>query len=136
MIPRRLVLALFSSILPAAPSGLERLAGRWRSRFTVIRSGRPLYTRIRLTFLASGGFAMEEFATGGALAWIYKGTARLHAAQELFLDVASVTDANGGAAEPGRARYEAGESYNIGAVEFLSAARVRIGALELQKELD
>jgi hypothetical protein len=136
MIPRRLALLFFLPILPAAPAGLDRLAGRWLSRINFVRNGRPLYTRLRLTFLASGGFAIEEFAPGGALAWIFKGTARLTADSELFLDVASVTDANGAAAEPGRARYEAGESYNLGAVEFLSAARVRVGALELQKELD
>ena len=136
MIPRRLVLLSLFPILLAAPAPLERLAGRWRSRINSIRNGRPLYTRLRLTFLGSGGFAIEEFATGGALAWIYKGTARLNADSELFLDVASVNDASGAAPEPGRARYEAGESYNLGVLEFLSAARVRVGAMELQKELD
>ena len=135
MIPRRLAIALSLSALMIA-GGFGRFAGRWRSRITVIRSGRPLHTRLRLTFSAAGSFAIEEFATGGAIAWIYKGTARLNADNELFLDVASVTDPNGATPESGRARYEPGESYNLGSVEFLSPARVRVGALELQKELE
>ena len=80
--------------------------------------------------------AAALFATGGQLAWLYKGTARFRADGELYLNVASVTDPNGATPEPGRARYEPGESYNLGAVEFISAARVRVGALELRKELD
>jgi hypothetical protein len=135
MIPRRLAIALPFSLLLTA-GDFDRLAARWRSRITVIRSGRPLYTRLRLTFSAAGSFAIEEFATGGALAWTYKGTARINADKELFLDVASVTDSNGATPESGRARYEPGESYNLGVVEFLSPARVRVGALELQKELE
>jgi hypothetical protein len=135
MIPRRLAIALSLSALVSA-GDFDRLAGRWRSRLTVIRGGRPLHTRLRLTFSAAGSFAIEEFATGGALAWIYKGSARLNADKELFLDVASVTDSNGATPESGRTRYEPGESYNLGVVEFLSPARVRVGALELQKELE
>ncbi|MBL8240121.1 MAG: hypothetical protein JNM66_22055 [Bryobacterales bacterium] len=135
MIPRRLAIALpFSRLLAAGD--FDRLAARWRSRITVVRNGRPLYTRLRITFSASAGFAIEEFATGGALAWLYKGVARINADRELFLEVASVTDANGATPEPGRARYQSGETYNLGVVEFLSSARVRVGALELQKELD
>lgn len=136
MISRRQTLTLFLATLPIAAGPFDKLAARWRSRITVIRSGRPLYTRLRLTFTAAGGFVIEEYATGGQLAWLYKGAARLNDASELFLDVASVTDPNGAAADPGRARYDAGETYNLGAVEYLSAARVRIGALELQKELE
>ena len=61
---------------------------------------------------------------------------RFTADGELYLDVANVTDSNGATPEPGRARYETGESYNVGAVGYISAARVRAGALELLKELD
>lgn len=130
---RRAILLL---MLPLAAGDFDRLAARWRSRITVIRNGRPLYTRLRLTFSAAGSFAIEEYATGGQLAWIYKGAARLTKDGELYIDVNSVTDPNGATPEPGRARYESGESYNLGAIEYISAARVRIGALELQKELD
>ena len=136
MTSRRLAIALLLSTLPLAANDFDRLAGRWRSRITVVRGGRPLYTRLRLTFSAAGGFAVEEFATGGQLAWIYKGVARLTADGELYLDVNSVTDPNGATPEPGRARYEPGESYNLGAVAYISVARVRVGALELLKELD
>ena len=118
-----------------AAEPLERLDGKWRTRFVVVRAGRALYSRARFAF-AKGNFVLEEYATGGQLAWVYRGAARINAGNEMFLDVASVTDAAGTAAEVGRARYEAGESYNLGAVEFISAARVRVGALELQKELD
>jgi hypothetical protein len=133
---RRRAIALILITLPLAAGDFDRLAARWRSRITVVRNGRPLYTRLRLTFSAAGSFAIEEFATGGQLAWIYKGAARLTKDGELYIDVNSVTDPNGAAPEPGRARYDSGESYNLGAVEYLSAARVRVGALELQKELD
>jgi len=136
MTTRRQAITAFLTMLPLAAGDFDRLAARWRSRITVIRGGRPLYTRLRLTFSAAGSFAIEEFATGGQLAWIYKGAARLEKDGELFLDVNSVTDPNGTAPEPGRARYESGESYNLGAIEYLSAARIRVGALELQKELD
>jgi hypothetical protein len=136
MTSRRLAIALLLSSLPSIAGDFDRLAARWRSRITVIRSGRPLYTRLRLTFSAAGSFAIEEFGAGGELAWIYKGAARFAADRELFLDVNSVTDPNGTAAEPGRTRYQAGESYNLGTVEYISAARVRVGALELQKELE
>jgi len=135
MTSRRRAIALLAATLPVAAGDFDRLAARWRSRITVIRNGRPLYTRLRLTFSAAGSFSIEEYATGGQIAWIYNGNARL-SANELFLDVNSVTDPNGAAPEPGRARYEPGESYNIGAVEYISSARVRIGALELQKELE
>ena len=136
MTSRRLTIALLLFALPLAANDFARFAGRWSSRITVVRNGRPLYTRLRLTFSASGSFAVEEFATGGQLAWIYKGTARFTADGELYLDVASVTDSNGATPESGRARYEPGESYNIDAVAYISAARVRAGALELRKELD
>ena len=136
MTSRRLAIALFLFTLPSPAGDFDRLAARWRSRITVIRGGRPLYTRLRLTFSAAGSFVIEEFATGGQLAWLYKGVARITPDRELFLDINSVTDPNGATPEPGRARYEPGESYNLGAIEFVSAARVRIGALELQKELD
>ena len=136
MTTRRLAIALLLATLPSSAAEFDRLAARWRSRITVLRGGRPIYTRLRLTFSAAGSFVIEEFATGGQLAWLYKGNARLSADQELFLDVNSVTDANGSTPEAGRARYESGESYNLGVVEFLSAARVRVGALELLKELD
>lgn len=95
-----------------------------------------MYTRLRLTFAASGGFQVEEYAAAGPLAWIYKGTARVSPEKELLLEMSAVTDPNGAEAEPGRARYEAGETYNMGAMEFLSTARVRVGALELQRELE
>ncbi|MFN0105050.1 MAG: hypothetical protein ACKV2U_23570 [Bryobacteraceae bacterium] len=127
---------LLVSTLPSPAGDFGRLAGRWRSRITVVRNGRPLYTRLRLTFTPAGSFAIEEFATGGQLAWIYKGAARLTSDSELFLDINSVTDPNGATPEEGRARYQSGESYNLGAVEYISAARVRVGAMELQKELD
>lgn len=136
MLSRRQAVALLLPAFTAVAGSFDKLNARWRSRITVIRNGRPLYTRLRLTFTAAGSFAIEEYATGGQLAWLYKGTARFTAENELFLDVASVTDTNGASAEPGRARYEAGESYNLGAVEYLSTARVRVGALELQRELD
>ena len=123
MISRRQTLTLFLATLPCPAGPFDKLAARWRSRITVIRSGRPLNTRLRLTFTAAGSFVIEEYATGGQLAWLYKGAARLN-------------DPNGAAADPGRARYDAGETYNLGAVEYISAARVRIGALELQKELE
>jgi len=132
---RRTLVALLAG-LAAQAGDFDRLAGRWRSRITVVRNGRPLYTRLRLLFTAAGGYSIEEYATGGQLVWIYKGAARLGKDGELFLDVASVTDPNGAAAEEGRARYRAGESYNMGAIEYVSAARVRVGSLELQKELD
>ena len=133
MTTRRAMLLLSLSLF-AGP--FDKLAARWRSRITVIKSGRPLYTRLRLTFTAAGSFVIEEYATGGQLAWLYKGTARINAGNELFIDVASVTDANGAAVENSAARYQAGESYNLGAIEYLSAARVRVGAWELQKELE
>lgn len=136
MTSRRLALRLLLAALPALAGPFDKLAARWRSRITVVRNGRPLYTRLRLTFTAAGSFVIEEYATGGQLAWLYKGTARITADNELFLDVASVTDANGATPDPGRARYDSGESYNLGAIEFLSGARVRIGPLELQKELE
>ena len=127
---------MFLAALPSDANDFARLTGRWRSRITVVRNGRPLFTRLRLTFSANGGFAVEEFATGGRLAWLYKGVARLTADGELYLDVNSVTDPHGATPESGRARYEPGESYNLGAVEYISAARVRAGSLELLKELD
>jgi hypothetical protein len=134
MISRRAMGAMWIAGLWAA-GPLERLDGKWRTRFVVVRAGRALYSRARFLF-EKGSFVLEEYATGGQLAWVYRGTARVNGEAEMFLEVASVTDAAGTAAEPGRARYEAGESYNLGAVEFLSAARVRVGALELQKELE
>ena len=136
MTSRRLSIALLLSTLPLAANDFKSLAARWSSRITAIRNGRPIYTRLRLTFSAAGSFAVEEFATGGQLAWLYKGAARFTADGELYLDVNSVTDSNGATPESGRARYEPGESYNLGAVEYISAARVRVGALELRKELD
>ena len=126
MTSRRLTIALLLSTLPSDGNDFARLAARWRSRMTVVRHGRPIYTRLRLTFSA----------TAGQLVWIYKGAARFTADGELYLDVASVTDPNGAIPESGRARYEPGESYNLGAVAYISAARVRVGALELRKELD
>ena len=136
MTSRRLTIALLLSTLPVAANDFKRLAACWSSRITVVRNGRPLFTRLRLTFSAAGSFAVEEFATGSQLAWICKGAARLTADGELYLDVANVTDSNGATPQSGRARYEPGESYNLGAVEYISAARVRVGALELRKELD
>jgi hypothetical protein len=136
MITRRAALALLLLTRPSFAGAFDKLAARWRSRITVIKSGRPLYTRLRLTFTAAGSFVIEEYATGGQLAWLFKGTARISSDTELFLDVASVTDANGAAVENSGARYQAGESYNLGAIEYISAARVRVGALELQKELE
>jgi hypothetical protein len=136
MISRRATLALLLLMRPSFAGPFDKLAARWRSRITVIKSGRPLYTRLRLTFTAAGSFVIEEYATGGQLAWLFKGTARMSAGNELFIDVASVTDSNGGAVENSAARYQPGESYNLGAIEYVSAARVRVGALELQKELE
>ncbi|MBI2688226.1 MAG: hypothetical protein HYX27_18130 [Acidobacteria bacterium] len=136
MTTRRAAIALFATTLPAAAGDFNKLAARWRSRISVIRSGRPTYTRLRFTFPAAGSFVIEEFAAGGQLAWIYKGMARVAARPELVVDVSIVTDSNGIAAEEGRARYQAGESYNLGAVEYVSHARGSAGAMELQKELD
>ena len=129
---------LFLMIAPAAMSaeGLEKFSGRWRSRLTVFRRGRATATPLRFLFGGGGAFTLEEFGLGGQLAFVYQGAARLNADRELFLDVRTVTDGTGAAVEEGRARYEAGESYNLGAVEFLSGSRIRVGALELQKELD
>lgn len=136
MTSRRAAIALLLSPLAVAAGPFDRLAARWRARINTVRNGRPLFTRLRLSFSTSGGFLIEEYASGGQLAWIYKGTARLTGDNELVLDVAAVTDPNGAEAESGRARYAAGETYNLGVVEYLSAARVRVGALELQKELE
>lgn len=136
MTSRRSAITLLASALPLAAGEFDRLAARWRSQITVVRNGRRLNTRLRLIFSSAGGFAIEEFATGGRLVWIYKGVARFTADGELCLDVDSVTDPNGTTPEPGRARYEAGESYNLGAFEYIAASHVRVGALELRKELD
>ena len=103
-----LALLLFPLAVPADP--FDRLAARWRARINTIRNGRPLYTHLRLTFSTAGGFLIEEYASGGQLAWVYKGTARITGDNELILDVAAVTDRNGAEAEPGRARYAAGEA--------------------------
>jgi hypothetical protein len=122
---------------PALAAGeMEKFSGRWRSRITVFRRGRATGTPLRFLFSPDGAFSLEEFGLGGQLAFVYRGAARLNADRELFLDVRTVTDGAGANVEEGRARYEAGESYNLGAVEFLSGSRVRVGALELQKELD
>lgn len=134
MTSRRAALALLLVSLSAAP--LEKLAGRWRSRLATFRGGRTVYLRLRFLFAPDGALVLEEFAPAGPLAWVYKGAARLTPSDELYFDVQSVNDANGSAAEGSAARYQSGESYNFGAVEFLGAARIRVGVLELQKELD
>lgn len=136
MTTRRPYLLLLPWLALAGTPPLERLEGRWRSRITVVRAGRATYARLRFTFGKEGEFVLEEYALGGALAWIYRGQAKLAADQEFTLDVRTVSDPNGTAAEPGRARYEAGESYSLGVLEELQPTRFRIGGLELQKELD
>lgn len=136
MVCRRTIVLFGFALLPAFAGEWDRMVGRWRSRITVVRSGRPLHSRLRIAISAAGGAAVEEFTTGGALAWIYKGTLRMTADQELLFEVQSVTDPNGTVPEEGRARYQAGETYNLGAVDYLSPARIRVGALELQKELE
>ena len=134
MILRRTALALLAPFLFAAP--LEKLSGRWRSRVATFRGGRAVYARLRFSFAPDGAFALEEFSPAGPLAWVYKGAARLTPSDELCIDVQSVNDPNGRAPEDNAARYQPGESYNLGAVEFLGSARVRVGVLELQKELE
>lgn len=132
---RRTALALLlAPLLAAAP--LDKLAGRWRSRLATFRGGRAVYANLRFIFAPDGALVLEEFAPAGPLAWVYKGAARLPPSDELYFDVQSVNDANGSAAEGNTARYQPGESYNLGAVEFLNSARVRVGALELRKELE
>jgi hypothetical protein len=135
MTPRRTALVLLlSPFLAAAP--LHKLAGRWRSRLTTVRGGRAVYVRLRFLFAPDGALVLEEYAPAGPLAWVYKGAARFTPSEELYFDVQSVNDANGSAADGNAARYQPGESYNFGALEILSSARVRVGALELQKELE
>ena len=58
MTSQRLTIALLLSTLPLAAYDFARLAARWRFRMTVVHHGRPIYTRLRLTFSATGSFAV------------------------------------------------------------------------------
>lgn len=132
---RRATFYLFVSGCLHPATVLERLAGNWRTRISVIHGGRRTYTRLRLTFTAAGLVAIEEYEPAGPLAFVYKGALELKGESELSLKVAEVSDPNGRTVEDGRGRYQAGETYNLGAVEFLSSSRVRIGSMEALKEL-
>lgn len=110
-----------------------KLAGRWRSRITVFKSGRATAARIRLLFAASD-LVIEEYRPGGELAWLYKGTIEISKSDELTFRVSSVTDITGAEATDGR--YRAGEAYVLGVIEVINATRVRIGTWDLMKELE
>lgn len=110
-----------------------KLAGRWRSRITVFKSGRATAARIRLLF-SDADLVIEEFRPGGELGWLYKGTVEISKSEELTFRVAAVSDSAGRDAADGR--YRAGESYVLGVIEEISSTRARIGAWELLKELE
>jgi hypothetical protein len=127
---------LSSAILLAQPSLLDRLNGRWRSRITTFQGGRARSTPLRFTFAAAAAVVIEEYRAGGELAWVYRGTAEVSSASELSIRISAVTDPSGKPSGDSRTRYEVGETYNLGAIEPQSATRVRIGSMELQKELE
>lgn len=110
-----------------------KLAGRWRSRITVFKSGRATAARIRLLF-AGDDLVIEEFRPGGELGWLYKGTCQVSKSDEVTFRVSAVSDATGREATSGR--YQAGESYVLGVIEVISDTRVRLGAWDLLKELE
>lgn len=110
-----------------------KLAGRWRSRITVFKSGRATAARIRLLF-SGDDLVIEEYRPGGELGWLYKGTVEVSKSDELIFRVAAVSDAAGREATDGR--YQAGESYVLGVIEVISSTRARLGAWELMKELE
>ncbi|MBM3754147.1 MAG: hypothetical protein FJW38_09230 [Acidobacteria bacterium] len=110
-----------------------KLAGRWRSRITVFKSGRATAARIRLLF-SGDDMVIEEYRPGGELGWLYKGTVEISKSDELTFRVSSVSNAAGAEATDGR--YRAGESYSLGILESISATRARLGAWELLKELE
>lgn len=124
---------LGAGLLLAAP---ERPSGRWRTRITTFKSGRATAVPLRFTFAKNGVVAIEEYRTGGQLAWLFRGVVEWNPADEVTLRVDSVTDETGQAAPEGRTRWVAGETYTLGAYQVESSTRVRIGSLELLKELE
>lgn len=127
---------LLGPIAAVRAGALDKLTGRWRTRFTVIRQKRRMVTPARMQFAGDGAFLIEEYAPGSALAYLYRGTASVNEAGELSIAVTAVSDSGGGEPEADRIRYRAGETYNLGMLEFQSSTSARVGALALQRELD